>query len=392
MQPEFETETTWRASTHRGASAERTGAPAGVPCSNTGRKNDEGNPLSRPERFMGECEGERFEFVTTGERAELIRYPVPNESAPPRAALVDWLAFTLVPPPQIVMVSRIDGMEETGYRWMVGELARVFNVQADGIKRRKGGKDGFAHCADFEGGLIAWGGASQRGRIWVSISGEGCARIEEWPGVATWLKSHGVRLTRVDLAHDDFACETVSMEKVVRAYHEGGFNAGGRRPKHDMRGDWLDGEGATRGRTFNVGSRENGKLFRAYEKGKQLGDASSPWVRVECEWRSKSRWLPYDMVTRPGAYLAGAFPWLSFLSAEQCRVKTSIRAAKLSFDRGMTVLRQQWGKWVNLALMVFGGDYAEVVERVKREGLPARMDSYSPYVRGAPGVLAGVGA
>lgn len=318
MQPEFEKEIEWRASTHRSASAERTGAPAGGPCSKTGRKNAEGNFQACHEGLTGECEGERFEFFTTGTRAELIRYPVPSESAAARAALVDWLAFTLVPPPQIVMVSRIDGLEETGYRWIVGELARVFNVQTDSIKRRKGGKDGFAHCADFEGGLVAWGGASQRGRIWVSFSGEGCARIEEWPGVATWLESHGARLTRVDLAHDDFASETVSMERVVQAYAVGGFNAGGRKPAHSLQGDWLLGEGSTKGRTFYVGSRENGKLFRAYEKGKQLGEASSPWVRLECEWRSKSRWLPYDMVKRPGAYLAGAFPWLSFLSVEQC--------------------------------------------------------------------------
>lgn len=55
-------------------------------------------------------------------------------------------------------------------------------------------------------------------------------------------------------------------------------------------------------------------------------------------------------------------------------------------------MRQQWGKWVNLALEVFGGEYAEVVERVKREGLPARMYPYSQYVGGAPGVLARVGA
>ena len=58
----------------------------------------------------------------------------------------------------------------------------------------------------------------------------------------------------------------------------------------------------------------NGKMLRIYEKGKQLGDSESPWVRVEAELRNKSRVIPWDALTRPGSYLAGAYPCLAYLS------------------------------------------------------------------------------
>lgn len=368
----------------------RTAAPASAPSSNTntGRKVDEGDPLGCSESAEGIFEGERLEFFTTGTRSELVRHPVPKASAPDKVALVDFLSFTLTPPAQIALVSRIDGLEDAGFRWVVGELGRLFNVPADRIERKKTGRFGFKYSASFGGGLIAWGGASQRSRIMVSFSGEGCARIEDWPKAAAWLEGLRATLTRVDLAHDDFASETVSMAKAVKAYESGGFNTGGRKPEHQLAGDWLDGEQATRGRTLYVGSRDNGKLFRAYEKGKQLGDESSRWVRVECEWHHKSRLLPYDMLTRPGQYLAGAFPWLSFLHAEQCRVRTTFRAAKVAFDRAMHHARQQVGKLVNFALAVYEGDYAKVVEELRREGIPARIEPYSYHVRERAELLA----
>jgi len=44
-------------------------------------------------------------------------------------------------------------------------------------------------------------------------------------------------------------------------------------------------EGAPSGRTIYIGSRKSKAFVRCYEKGKQLGDPSSTWVRVELELR-----------------------------------------------------------------------------------------------------------
>ena len=52
-------------------------------------------------------------------------------------------------------------------------------------------------------------------------------------------------------------------------------------------------------------------------------------------------------------------------------------------------LRQQGGKLINLALAVFGGDYGEVVERLRRDdGFPKRIEPYSYHVQQTPEALA----
>ena len=46
-------------------------------------------------------------------------------------------------------------------------------------------------------------------------------------------------------------------------------------------GDWTTSEDDPHGRTLYLGSRKSRAFIRAYEKGKQLGDPNSNWVRVE---------------------------------------------------------------------------------------------------------------
>ena len=74
------------------------------------------------------------------------------------------------------------------------------------------------------------------------------------------------------------------MEDVVALYHQGAFNRGGRPPKLKEAGDWIKHCGY--GRTLYLGARGNGKFLRIYEKGKQLGDRTSPWIRYEVELHS----------------------------------------------------------------------------------------------------------
>jgi phage replication initiation protein len=267
---------------------------------------------------------------------------------------------------------------------MCSELVKIFNVKKNDIERQKSGGSGYKYRAKFPGGQILWGGANQRGTINVSLSGEGCSRIENWPAIQTWLEIHQAKLKRVDLTCDDITGETLTIEKMADWYRTGGFGAGGRQPSHSTPGDWLHGQASVKGRTLNVGNRTSGKMFRGYEKGKQLGDPTSRWVRAELELHDKLRVIPYDVIKRPGQYLAGGYPCLAFLNIVQSKIKTVLKAAKVAFDRAMHNARQQVGKLVNLALSVFGGDYAMVVERLRREGIPKRIEPYSYHVQQSP--------
>lgn len=138
---------------------------------------------------------------------------------------------------------------------------------------------------------------------------------------------------------------------------------------------------------MEIGSRQGGKLCRIYEKGKQLGDPDSLWVRVEVEWHNESREIPYDAIAEPGKYLAGAYDCLHFLDREQSRIQTQQRAGQVSYECAMSNGRRLVGKLVNLALEVNGGDYGEVVEQLRRDGYPARVEPYMNAVADNPEIL-----
>lgn len=93
------------------------------------------------------------------------------------------------------------------------------------------------------------------------------------------------RYTRVDLARDYLSGEQ-SIENVMSMYREDGFTCSVQKPKLRLEGDdWYND--TQNGRTVYIGSRMSSKLFRAYEKGKQLGLKDSPWVRFELELRNR---------------------------------------------------------------------------------------------------------
>lgn len=302
---------------------------------------------------------------------EGVRLVHTEPAAPANVALVDALAFTLIPP------------EEESARWVIEQMRQFLPI--DRIESRNG-LFGFRQSVRFGGGagVIAWGGESQRGRVLFSIQGIGCSLVKDWPGLAAWLASHQVKLTRVDLAYDDYSGEQVNIEWALAQYQDQGFNTGGRKPRHQCHGDWLSGAASTHGRTLEVGSRTSGKCCRTYEKGKQLRRPLSRWTRIEVEWHGKDRVLSIEMLTEPGKYLAGAYPCLAFLSVEQVRIKTIANSATITFDSAVDNARQQFGKLVNLMERVYGGDQGEVLRQLRREGIPARIEPYSYHLADAP--------
>lgn len=320
--------------------------------------------------------GEKVEIYASGKHgSEAVRLMGSRLESSPKLALVDALAVSLTPP-----------TEYLPELWVSDQLRQFMPIHS--LQERKG-YSGFKHSASWDNGsgLIAWGGKSQRGRMYVSIQGQGCATVQDWAGLAQWLEQRLATIKRVDLAHDDFDGRITGIAWAVEQYKAGGFNAGGRQPVHQVFGDWLSGEEATEGRTFGIGRRANGKFCRVYEKGKQQGDPQSGWVRVEVEWRAERRYIPYDVLTRPGIYLAGAYPCMHILSTEQERIRTTANAATITFESAMENAKLQAGKLINLMMHVYGGDYAEVVERLRRDGMPARLEAFGHALVKSPELL-----
>lgn len=318
--------------------------------------------------------GEDIQLFASRRGTVSVRHLSTVEDAPRDGAFIDALAFSVVPAAGL------------SYAWVLQEMERFLPIENVEMRR---GLFGFAASARFgEGaGVVAWGGESQRGRVYFSLMGKGCGMVRDWAGFQAWLEKHRAVLKRADAAYDDFEGDCVSIAWAERQYKEGGFNAGGRKPSHSLYGDWLDGDEGTKGRTIAIGNRASGKYARIYEKGKQLGDAVSKWTRVEVEWRAEDRHIPYDILTRPGHYLAGAYPCLAFISEAQSVIRTVSKSAQVAFDKAVETAKQHAGKLVNLLLEVVGGDYAEVVNRLKRPGIPARIDPYSYHVKRNPAML-----
>lgn len=141
---------------------------------------------------------EPVELFSRPHGIEVLRHLEPVQPAREGVALVDALAFSIVPP------------DENSYDWVLREMAQFLEISD--LQHRKG-LFGFRFSARFgEGaGIVAWGGESQRGRVYFSLMGKGCSMITRWADLASWLEQHRATIKRADLAYDDFAGRLVSI-------------------------------------------------------------------------------------------------------------------------------------------------------------------------------------
>lgn len=283
-------------------------------------------------------------------------------SNPQPTALIDWLSVSVVPP---------DG---ASLNWVGDALSMLFGIPRDCWHVTGSGWFGYRQRINLgEWGLLAYGGERQRGTVHFELNAHACARITNWQSVRAWGESMGARITRVDLAHDDFEGKAINIPQMLAWNDAGSFSNGGRPAKARL----VDDLGSGEGKTFYVGKRKHGKLLRGYEKGKQLGKPDDPWFRVEVELHNKGRVIPWAILREPGPYLAGAYPCLAFLHGEQCRIATQRRALELTYDRMERWLSEAGGKALNAMMTAHHGDALGVIDRLVKEGFPKRLTGFS---------------
>jgi phage replication initiation protein len=297
----------------------------------------------------------------------------------------------------ITMQSRVcTGGNEALSRWVHSDTEIVGRVQAllrrffgDAIKPQKEvgrGMNAFESRVDLEkGGFVAFGGNNhvrtpegverRHQRLQINLKGEACALVKDWQRVydalcAANVAGYDVRITRLDLACD-FHDGQKTVADARAEFESGGFNGRGRPPK----GQFIDDLGSGDGCTFYVGARGNGKYFRAYEKGKQLGDKNSPWVRYECQWSNDTkRDIPFDAVIRPRDYLAGSYKALSFIAEVVEVIRTASQAAKISYAHAKYWCRLQYGKLLHYATRGLGlSPESAYQEFFNADGFPCRL-------------------
>lgn len=289
------------------------------------------------------------------------------------AAKVDWLTFTYFP-----------GGKDVLPHFELRDLLE--QVMASPVQFQTcPGMYGFdfgarlflaVHGQDVNIGRVDFGGNQHKGRARLDLSGTGCGHVQNWNAIQHYIsEAFESRITRVDLAVDLLNGE-FTVDDAAEWYRAGLFNSGGRMPKHSTVGAWLadlpSDAPVGEGRTIYVGKRENGKMLRAYEKGRQLGDPSSEWVRFEVELRNKDRDIPLDILTNCDTYFVGAYTALQrVLDSAGTKVMTDQKEGEISLAKLVHHLRESYGKAIHVLRLKMTPD--EVIESLSINGVPARL-------------------
>ncbi|HID9489542.1 TPA: replication initiation factor domain-containing protein [Stenotrophomonas maltophilia] len=198
----------------------------------------------------------------------------------------------------------------------------------------------------------------------IELTGEGCKSIaaarcghaQRWLELRAKLESCGGRITRLDVCADDLMGK-YPLRLAQKWYDEGEFDNRGQRPKAQLVDDYDSGDG----KTLYVGGKKSEKQLRVYEKGRELGDKSSPWVRYEAQFRASNRKeLPLDLLRDPAAYLLGAYPVLRFLRCISSRIDVTKAAAVATFKSACRHFKRQYGGFVNFVFRTCPDEEAAV--------------------------------
>ena len=290
-----------------------------------------------------------------------------------RDAHVDWLTVTFeVDPGEIV--------DRNIAHWLLPLLGGAGGESVNGFHQYTNGLR-FWHVQDGTSinlGRLDWGGEVRKGRARLELTGHGCAKVVDWDLLRAQVELlEEFKITRVDLAVDVLDGE-FSVDDAVRWYEDEQFKSAGsgKKPRHSTVGDWLDPL-HPRGRTLEIGRRANGKMCRVYEKGRQLGDSMSDWVRFEVELRNNDRDIPVDVLTCSGKYFAGAYQCLErLLDVAAERIKTHQKEGEIALEVMTEYASTGYGQVLSV-LRLTGLSFEEVFDQISRPGIPKRLERAS---------------
>lgn len=322
------------------------------PYSNTGGKKWE---------YEDSESGERFFLIPSGHSSTEFKFvPIPSNSGVPLGAITDYLSFSFP-----------FGLGESSLSSVSDDIEIALGKKFFPLRNCGRGLNGYKYSFDLgtSTGKFAYGG--QRDTAWITLPGKACALIDDWrPLIQIFSEKRRARITRWDGAVDSYD-GSYSINTALDILKQGLFNAGGRAPVLNQRGNWIEPDG--RGRTLYLGKRENGKILRIYEKGMQLGYQWHPWVRWELEVHNTDRVIPWEVLLKPGEYFVGGYPkalkWANFPAS---RIKTIQKAQTISYGELVKHASTAYGHLINVMLSVEESDKA-IIDKLIRSGCPKRL-------------------
>ena len=296
-----------------------------------------------------------------------VKFELVSAPASYEIAFIDWISFSFKR--YTFIDSYIDVIEDHVDDVCIFEMGKkldsIFGFKVG--KKNKNGKNFYEKSYQIitpqgvQVGDLCIGG--QNNSILVMLSGQGCLMADYgWQeGLYNFLKiANDAKITRLDLAHDDLDGNYLDIDDLNERESDGQFYYFGKPARVTWWGDWKYLDRDNLGRTLQIGCRTSDKMLRAYQKGKQLGDKTSSWVRLEVELKSKHTIIPFDAIIRPSDYFINLYPCFKDLfqydDQAQSKIEYVKRFTQITLDKGIEIFRHQFGKWLGFYRQWFDDD------------------------------------
>ncbi len=320
---------------------------------------------------------------------------VPKRSSSDSNVFIDWLTFT----------ANVDGfLKLNGYKAFtdddiagaISALMEEFCGEGFGISK----KNGFGMHFHKESYVIGdnWGVfciGHRNNRFLVSLSGDGWLNADANATIKIYnflnrLNEYGgdVRISRIDLAADYYQ-DGPSHAEFEAAYHRGEFVRQRRHiesqdswPNYQVFGCVHTNRGVQAGITDAVGARTSDFYLRRYDKGRQLGDPNSTWVRVELEMKNKDTVIPLEVLLRPETYFC-QYPWLQNLrDSTALKLETKRQRAEITVEASKKIIKQQFGKYLRVLRGLADSDeqLLEQLQADDEDAWPPRLAKIAPSI------------
>ncbi|BFM98840.1 hypothetical protein MOXK02_03990 [Moraxella sp. K02] len=230
---------------------------------------------------------------------------------------------------------------------------------------------------EHKAGIVCIGG--QKDTVLITIYGTGCTFGKiGWEGhLHAWLDmfARNPRITRVDLAYDDFDGK-LDIDFFDKQDSIGGFASQGRKPDIQKYGNWKRPNG--KGRSIYIGSSQSSKLTRIYEKGKQLGDKDSLWLRVEVQYRYNQFHITPDVLISPTKRFLASYPCFHVFDSAKTPEKFDVveRQQLITFEHALSITKKQFGRYIHFFRTVYGDDKftLDMLTDISNKDVPERID------------------
>lgn len=319
-----------------------------------------------------------------------IKTVIPATPASGEICVIDWLSFTVSDITFDDEKSEKEVSDGLRQSMLIKNLSEVLvSILGFGVGEKLPNGIHFYEASyklEHNCGLVCIGG--QNNTILVMINGVGCTYAkQDWQfNLNAFLNMEAVnpKITRIDLAHDDLQGEYSNVAYFAREYDKGGFSMslGGRKPNIEMRGNWKTPNG--KGRTLYIGSSKSPKYCRIYEKGKELGDSNSNWVRTEVEFKAKGQFIPLDVLIKPSNFFLQAYPCFQVFNEHHVTTAKFDRIDKqemISMSKAVSITKHQFGRFIYAFRREFSKhgltdkDLLDLLTDIENKRYPERLDT-----------------